>query len=261
MPPTIPPTIPPTMPPTIPPTMPPTMPPIMISIEGNIGSGKSTLLLKLEKYIRSIPNQEQSIPNQEQSIPNQEQSIPKIIFLPEPVNEWNTIKDKDGVTVLTKFYENQPKYSFAFQMMAYISRLALIKKAVLEYPGAIIITERCLDTDRQVFARMLYDQGKMEEIEYQIYMKWFDTFYTEFTITHHIYLRTTPDIAYERVLKRNRPGESITKAYLETCHTYHDNWLTSPTIVDKVITIDANYNTNHMPYWIQTIKDIIMASK
>jgi len=46
-----------------------------------------------------------------------------IIFLEEPVKEWENIKDDDGMNKLTKFYEDQKKYSFAFQMMAYISRL------------------------------------------------------------------------------------------------------------------------------------------
>ena len=77
----------------------------IVSIEGNIGSGKTTLLKKLkEKYVNN----------------------PNIIFLKEPVDEWEQIKDKDGQTMLQKFYADQQKYSFAFQMMAYISRLKIL---------------------------------------------------------------------------------------------------------------------------------------
>ena len=65
--------------------------------------------------------------------------------------------------------------------MAYISRLAILKKAVDENPGAIIVTERSLYTDRYVFAKMLYDSGNIEEVDYLIYMKWFQNSMIELT--------------------------------------------------------------------------------
>ena len=106
----------------------------IISIEGNIGSGKSTILKSLKKHLCNNNN---------------------IIFIQEPVDQWENIKDKEGNTILKKFYENQKEYSFAFQMMAYISRLSVLKIAIENNPEAIIITERCLNTDRFVFAKML----------------------------------------------------------------------------------------------------------
>ena len=65
----------------------------IISIEGNIGSGKSTLVEELRK---KFGNNE------------------KVCFLQEPVDIWNTIKDKDGNTMIAKFYADTKKYSFAF---------------------------------------------------------------------------------------------------------------------------------------------------
>ena len=110
----------------------------VISIEGNIGSGKSTLLSHLKQSLSA-------------------ENVPQIIFLQEPVDEWENIKDEQGNTMIQKFYGDQTKYSFSFQMMAYISRLALLKKSIEENPSAIIITERSLFTDKFVFAKMLYD--------------------------------------------------------------------------------------------------------
>ena len=111
------------------------MPYTILSIEGNIGSGKSTLLENLRKY---YSNNEQ------------------VIFLNEPVDDWAKIKDKDGTTILEKFYMDQEKYSFTFQMMAYISRLKIlrnvIKKLKEDKKHYIIITELCLNTDKYVFA-------------------------------------------------------------------------------------------------------------
>ena len=90
------------------------MAPYIISVEGNIGTGKSTFVELLEKQ------------------------IPDAIFLQEPVKEWNDVKDHTNETMLQKFYKNQTRYSFAFQMMAYISRLALLKKTVKENPNTVV---------------------------------------------------------------------------------------------------------------------------
>ena len=135
-------------------------------------------------------------------------------------------KDKNGVDILTKFYGNQEKYAFTFQMMAYISRQALVRKAIRENPNSVIISERCVFTDKNVFAKMLYESDKIDEIEYTIYTKWFDEFADETKCDGHIYLRATPQTCYNRVLKRDRSGETIPIEYLTSCHDNHDNWLT-----------------------------------
>lgn len=173
------------------------------SIEGNIGSGKSTFV----KFLK-------------ENINNQ-----NVVFVQEPVDVWETIKDKNGETILTKFYRSNKDYAFAFQMMAYISRLSLLKKTIIENPGKIIITERCVETDKNVFAKMLYDSGKIEDVEYQIYLKWYDEFSSYLHVDGSIYIYTSPKKCVERVQKRNRNGESIPLEYLETCNRYHDLWM------------------------------------
>ena len=178
----------------------------IFSIEGNIGSGKSTLVKELKKSVPNILDK-------------------KVVYVQEPVNEWSKIKDKKGETILEKFYANQHKYAFSFQMMAYISRLALLRNIVRENPDAIIITERSVFTDRQVFAKMLYDEGKIEEVDYQIYLKWFDEFIEEIPITGLIYVTTTPEKSKERVDLRARAGESIPLSYLQRRHNYHETWI------------------------------------
>jgi deoxyadenosine/deoxycytidine kinase len=177
----------------------------IVSIDGNIGSGKSTLLEELEKKYINNPN---------------------IIFLKEPVDEWSEIKDENEITILEKFYKDQKKYSFSFQMMAYISRLALLKSTIQANPNAIIITERSLFTDKMVFAKMLYDSGDIELVNYKIYLKWFDTFVEEYPLYKVIYIKTIPEICFERISKRSRTGESsIPLEYLINCDKYHDNML------------------------------------
>lgn len=215
---------------------------VIISIEGNIGSGKSTLLEKLiKKYSVSNPK--------------------KIIFLKEPVDEWETIKDENGCTMLQKFYSNQEKYSFSFQMMAYISRLALLKKTIEENRNAIIITERSLSTDRHVFAKMLYDNGKIEHVNYQIYLNWFDTFSNDFPIETIIYVKTSPEICHKRILQRSRIGEDIIPLeYLQSCNDYHDTMI-SVYEDTLVLLIDGNNDIHSDPEilesWLDRIDEII----
>jgi len=219
----------------------------IISIEGNIGSGKSTLLKSLKEFLNAHDN---------------------IVFLQEPVDEWEKIKDKDNVSIITKFYGDQQKYSFAFQMMAYISRLALLKNTIEKYPNAIIITERCLNTDRYVFAKMLYDDKKLEDIEYQIYLNWFDHFLNitskyEQNNQKVVYLNTEPEICYYRINKRNRNGESnISLKYLQNCHNYHNAMIETIRNTTQILIINSNEDTEKEPNiietWVKSIYEFII---
>jgi deoxyadenosine/deoxycytidine kinase len=198
----------------------------IISIEGNIGSGKSTLLEHLkQKYAK--------------------ENNTKILFLREPVDEWEAIKDENGTTILQKFYANQKAYSFSFQMMAYISRLALLKDAVDKNPDAIIITERSLITDKMIFAKMLYDSGNIEFIDYQIYSKWFDCFAKEYPINKVIYVNSAPEICYDRIHERSRTGEEkIPLSYLTSCDDYHKTMIGSFNNDINIIVLELNGNIN-----------------
>jgi deoxyguanosine kinase len=215
----------------------------IVSIEGNIGSGKSTLLEILKKHYENNEC---------------------VIFLREPVDDWEKIKDKDGINMLKKFYLDQEKYSFAFQMMAYISRLKILRDTIKEIKKTknpekkfIIITERSLYTDKHVFAKMLYDQGKIEDVCYQIYLNWFDEFVSDFDIKNTIYVNTEPEKCYERIHKRSRVGEEVIPLnYLESCHNYHNEFL--DIIKTEKLELDGNKdiyeNREVLDNWLEEIK-------
>ena len=223
----------------------------IVSIEGNIGSGKSTLLETLKTIFKENSN---------------------VLFLREPVDEWEKIKDKDGNTMLQKFYANQEVYSFAFQMMAYISRLTILRETVRDIMNKvslqnnknendkyIIITERSLYTDKFVFAKMLYDQGKIEDVMYQIYLNWFDEFAKDFPVNDVIYVNTEPTKCYERIHKRARVGEEVIPlAYLTACHDYHNGFLDETTgIKARQLVLNGNLdifqNSQVVNEWIALI--------
>ena len=219
----------------------------IVSIEGNIGSGKSTLLSNLRQYYENNSN---------------------VVFLKEPVDEWEKIKDENGETILKKFYADQEKYSFPFQMMAYVSRIKVLRdtlktiKTDTEDKNIIIITERSLYTDKMVFAKMLYDTKKIEHVNYQIYLNWFDTFSDEFPVNKVVYVKTSPDKCYQRIVKRSRTGEeNIPLEYLTSCSIYHDNMLDKENqecvCLDQLIldgNVDIYENENQVNEWINEIE-------
>jgi deoxyguanosine kinase len=232
----------------------------IVSIEGNIGSGKSTLLETLKTIFKENSN---------------------VLFLREPVDEWEKIKDNDGNTMLQKFYANQKEYSFAFQMMAYISRLTILRETVRDIMNKvslsqdknekdknendkyIIITERSLYTDKFVFAKMLYDQGKIEDVMYQIYLNWFDEFAKDFPVNDVIYVNTDPTKCYERIHKRARVGEEVIPlAYLTACHDYHNAFLDESTGIKATQLVlngnlDIFQNSQVVDDWIASIKNFL----
>ena len=214
--------------------------PIIIAIEGNIAAGKSTLVEKLKcQYSQDS----------------------RISFLDEPLMEWEKVKDRYGVSMLQKYYSNPSKYSFAFQMMALGSRLDILKKRLKSLDPSvphIIITERSVFTDRDVFAKMLFDQKMFEDVEFAIYNKWFTDF-VEDKVDKIIMLKTSPEISFERVNKRGRTGEVIPIEYLQKCDEYHTRMLENMEIPKFIF--DANNDIYENPEvlteWLESIDNII----
>ena len=198
-----------------------------VTIDGNIGSGKSTLMKSLrDRYA----------------------SNPFVIFVDEPVSDWDNVVDENGTTMLALFYANTKKHAFEFQMMAFISRLARFRQAYQRINGNviwstfvsnyhntqetpeqivcpqkfIIISERSLCTDRYIFAQMLRDSGDITLEQFTVYNKWFNEFAHEYSISKMITIKTDYSVCNDRVISRNRAGEQISLEYLQNCQKYHD---------------------------------------
>ena len=156
--------------------------PLIISFDGNIGSGKSTTCYEYEQYLKSKMNTNDPV------FPNITSFEEEVCFVDEPVDLWNQICDKDGVNILTNLYKDIRANAFKFQMMAYISRLSILRKAVKNPKIKLIITERSVETDRNVFAKMLYDVGDISHDEFQIYNLWFDEFLVDVPLSGIVYI-------------------------------------------------------------------------
>jgi deoxyadenosine/deoxycytidine kinase len=201
--------------------------PIIISIEGNIGSGKTTIIENLEKNLEHDTS---------------------ILFLREPLDVWESVKDpQTGENILQKFYANPDKYAFAFQVMAYASRLSMVREAIKNGKGQYkaIVLERSLAADKRIFAKMLYDDGKIDDVCYQIYQKFYKEFSDEVGLDGIVYIDADAEVCKERVQKRSRQGEDgIPLEYLQKCKKYHDDWMADEHMALKIKT---NQNVTYDP--------------
>jgi deoxycitidine kinase/deoxyguanosine kinase len=216
--------------------------PLIISIEGNIGAGKSTLLERLQKHCEGSSD---------------------IVFLREPVDIWEAVRDPaDGQNILQKFYGDSAKYSFPFQIMAFMSRLSLIEGAIREHPEcSVIVCERSLCADRNIFAKMLSDDGLIESVCYQIYGKMYDEFSSKYVADGIVYVDAEAEVCFRRIAKRGRDGEGgIALDYLEKCKKYHDAWLLGETntMLHLQTNEDATYEVGDVGHqWLIKVMEFI----
>lgn len=188
---------------------------VLVSIEGNIGAGKSTLLAELRKI------------------------NPSWIFIDEPVGIWSNFRNSDGESMLELFYNDRRRWSYTFQNCALLTRFqnieATISKhcttptdtATTEQEKKVFITERCLDTDFEVFTKMLHAEGSIDSLEYDLYVRWFQQLKVNATpLSAIVLLETSPSICYERIKRRAREGEdAIPLEYLQQIEKQQQAWV------------------------------------
>ena len=156
---------------------------VIISLEGNIGTGKSTMMQLLKNKLGD----------------NAE-------YIDEPVDKWLQIKDKNGKDILKTFYDNKERWGYTFQSLACITRINRLIRAILHSPKEYIFIDRSLKGDL-IFAKMLYDDGVINDIEWQSYneiIKLFEDNYGNLIDSKIIYLRCEPNVSYDRIKKRSR---------------------------------------------------------
>jgi deoxyadenosine/deoxycytidine kinase len=173
----------------------------MYIIEGNIGAGKSTLLRLLGQYLQNVN-----------------------ISL-EPTDKW---QDKIyGQSLLTNFYQQPKRWAYTFETLTLMSRINehLVEK---KDENKISIVERSIFSGYYCFAQNSYEQGFMTGLEWTLYQEWFNFFVNDSNLypKGFIYLRTSPEVAHQRIKIRNRYAEkTISMGYLKQIHQKHENFL------------------------------------
>jgi deoxyadenosine/deoxycytidine kinase len=189
---------------------------VILSVEGNIGVGKSTFTRLLQDNFNGS------------------------VIVSEPVDMWLNTKTNSGENILGLFYKDIPRWGYTFQNLAYVTRMMKIQDAINSDNNTIFL-DRSLGTDRFVFEKMLFDDGLITDIEHKMYELWCDFYQNYVNKTNswkYIYLRCSPETAYERIKKRGREEEKdISLEYLTKLHKYHEDWLCN---IPDILIIDCD---------------------
>ena len=212
----------------------------MFILEGNIGAGKSTLIAALKK------------------------SLPEINFCQEPVENWQ--KTDLGDSLLSEFYQDTKRWSYAMESFTLMCR---VKEMANQLIGKTVV-ERSVFSGFYCFAKNGYLNGSMSKLEWEVYNQWFKFFSScslKFPLGF-IYLKTSPEVCYKRILKRDRQGESqITLKYLQDISSMHDKMLLQkkeilPQLQDvPVLVLDADIefqdNLSDLNFFVKAIKNFV----
>lgn len=149
------------------------------------------------------------------------------VFL-EPIHEW---------TLLDTFYKDTARWGFAFNTEV------LYSMSKWKNNNFLSIYERTPMSCRWVFTELQYQEGKMTKEEVNL----FDKLYKEFSWEQDvlIYIKTDPEICYQRMLERARGCEvGVSLEYLQKLDRMHENMIEyvkshKPNI--KVYGVNGNY--------------------
>lgn len=194
----------------------------MFIIEGNIGVGKTTLLKAIKKYFPEL----------------------NIVF--EPVNQWNN--SISGKSLLSDFYSNPKRWAYTLETYAMACRVKEYLKESKNKKQKTLM-ERSIFSGHYCFAKNDFLNGYMTPMEWEIYQNWFSFLISNKAPlpTGFIYLKTDPEIALDRIKKRNRNGESkISIDYLKQIDERHNEFLiekkdlTNKLTNLPILTLDCN---------------------
>ena len=152
----------------------------------------------------------------------------KTTFINELKNKYGyeTYEEPVDLELLGLFYEDKARWSFPMQMRFLHRRYALQKKAAFSAAlGQKVAVDRGLPGDR-VFARMLMLDGFMTEKEWHIYNEAYNIMTCSLIPPSKlIYLDVKPEIALERIRKRDRTqekGDLLPIEYLQRLNAEYD---------------------------------------
>lgn len=180
----------------------------VVAIEGNIGSAKTTLTRALAR---------------------------SVTVLEEPIGTW--------IPFLREFYDRPSSQSaFDLQMEIMRSRVEHVA-AACRRPSNVaygtntghttVVSERCTESSKDVFMRMLVDDGVVNERHAAMYRSWGETVDAVATprtrLVGVVYLDVCPEVCMKRAATRARERDSETSLsldYVRRLDEAYSRWLT-----------------------------------
>ncbi|XP_074141569.1 deoxyguanosine kinase, mitochondrial isoform X2 [Sminthopsis crassicaudata] len=136
--------------------------------------------------------------------------------------------------LLDMMYQQPSRWSYTFQMFSFLSRLrsqlAPYPESLLQAQEPVQIFERSVYSDRYIFAKNLFENGFLNDVEWAVYQNWHSFLLQEFSKNifqdGFIYLRASPQVCFKRLRQRARAEEKdLELGYLEQLHAQHEDWL------------------------------------
>jgi deoxyadenosine/deoxycytidine kinase len=162
-----------------------------IAITGNIGAGKTTLAEKLAKHYG-----------------------------------WEVYYEAvDGNPYLAPFYGDMEKWSFHLQIFFLNSRFEQVLK-IINLQEKTIIQDRTIYEDAYIFAKNLFETGKMNETDFSTYKSLFNTIMQAIKPPDlMIYLKADLPKLLSQIKKRNRDYEqNIDPEYLLSLNKLYEDF-------------------------------------
>ena len=111
--------------------------------------------------------------------------------------------------------------------------------------ASIKVMERSLFSARHCFVESMLSEGSLQPGMFHVLQEWFDFIdvFHQPRVDLIVYLRTSPAVAYERLLSRGRPEEaSVPLQLLARLHELHEEWIAIERDVKgtPVVIIDAD---------------------
>lgn len=179
--------------------------------------------------------------------------------LAEALNFRTSYEKVDTNPYLDKFYDDFEKWSFHLQIYFLAERFKE-QKRIFEYGGGFI-QDRSIYEDTGIFAKMHYDKGTMNPIDYETYTNLFDAMVMTPYFPHPdllVYLEGPIDNIIGRIQERGREMEQQTpNDYWIEMHERYDNWINNFNSC-PVLRLDINdYDLMKNPQQIESIVERI----
>lgn len=198
-----------------------------LSIAGNIGSGKSSLTRMISEEFRWTPYYE-------------------------------SVQDNP---YLSDFYGNMNRWSFNLQVY-FLSHRFKIHKEILALETSVV-QDRSIYEDVEIFARNLFDMGRMDERDFENYSNLF------YEMTSYlkapdllVYLKAEIPTLLKQIKIRGRDFEkSIEQNYLEKLNESYNEWIEKYSYGKKIVIetdeLDFVNNAEHRDEIIHKIKSTL----
>ncbi|HEY6953390.1 MAG TPA: deoxynucleoside kinase [Bacteroidota bacterium] len=200
---------------------------LFVTVAGNIGAGKSSLTKLLGDRFRWKPYYE----------------------------------SVDDNPYLSDFYADMHRWSFHLQIYFLANRFKCHKMIVESSES--VIQDRSIYEDAEIFARNLYDIGKMEKRDYDNYVSLFHVMMEYLKPPDlMVYLKASVDTLVRQITRRGRSFEQgIQRGYLEQLNKLYTDWIDNyklgPLLVIPSDNLDFVNKKEDLEYVVSLVKNAL----